>query len=136
MANFKGLMDRLAELEQVPSQCATLAAGKIAKLVDEEFARGADPYGDAWAPLAPATLARGRRPPPLTDTGALRYSITVKASQGAGIEIEIGVPYATFIQTGTGYMPARTVLPAGNELPQEWEEAIESSLSEVMRKRR
>jgi hypothetical protein len=135
MAGFGKLGQTLAELSVVPSQAAKSASTKIAKLIQEQFDRGEDSYGDGWANLAATTLARGRHPPPLTDTGALRNSITVYPTKGAGIEIAVGMDYGRFHQTGTQFMPARKILPDKGELPQEWEDAIEKSVSDAMQKR-
>lgn len=134
MPSFRQLMSNLAELESVPSRVATAAAAKIKASIDDQFSRGEDPYGVAWKALRPATLAKGRTPPPLTASGALRDSIRVTPKQGAGIEITIGVPYAGFHQTGTKNMVPRSILPDGSELPDEWTDAIEESFHDAVRR--
>jgi len=119
----------LNELATVPSKAAPFAAEAIEQLIQKEFDDGANPYGAAWAPLAPATVARGRSAPPLTDTGELR-NVSVTAAQGAGIRIELGESYGAFHQVGTGRMPARPILPTG-PLPAEWSAAIDRAIEEA-----
>jgi phage gpG-like protein len=109
-------------LARVPSQAAAGAAEEIAALIQQEFDAGRDPYGDAWADLMPATLDKGRSPPPLTDDGDLR-DVDVRAQVGAGIAIELGEPYGAFHQIGTRTMKARPILPV-HGLPDTWRRAI------------
>ena len=135
MAGWGALVARLRDLEDVPSQAATAAAKSIGKLIDEEFSAGENPYGKAWAALRPATLAMGRRPPPLTDTGKMRAGVKVKAAQNAGIVITIDAEYAKFHQTGTDNMAQRAILPAGRELPEDWQDAIEDAFEKTLRKK-
>lgn len=135
MAGWGALVARLQDLEKVPSQTATAAAKSIGKLIDEEFSAGDNPYGKAWAALRPATIATGRRPPPLTDTGKMRAGVKVKAAQNAGIVITVDADYAKFHQTGTDRMAQRAILPAGKELPDDWQEAIEDAFEKAVRKR-
>jgi len=125
-------MENLGELSTVPSRVAKAAAAIIAQRIAEQFDNGADPYGRSWSPLRPATLAKGRRPPPLTDSGTMRSSVRVVPLRGAGIEITIGAPYAHFHQTGTKHMVERSILPDGSELPEEWDDAIEQATTEAV----
>jgi phage gpG-like protein len=111
------------QLARVPSQAAAEASADIAELVEQEFAAGVDPYGQAWAPLAPATIAKGRSAPPLTDTGAMRGGFEARPMSGAGIAVSFDVDYAAFHQTGTANMPARPPLP-DHGLPDTWRRAI------------
>lgn len=134
MASFRQLMENLGELTSIPSRVAKDAAEKIAHLIDDQFSQGCDPYGNAWADLAPATKAKGRLPPPLTDTGKMRGSVQVKPLQGAGIEISIAPDYAHFHQTGTVHMPERSILPDGTELPEEWDHAIETAMTQATKR--
>lgn len=135
MASFRKLAENLGRLTQVPSQVSAEVAEKISVLIDEQFAAGKDAYGQAWKPLKPATIAKGRRPPPLTDSGAMRGAITVKPSSGAGIEISSPTDYARFHQTGTKYMVPREVLPDHANLPPSWQKAIEESFRNKMKNR-
>jgi hypothetical protein len=131
---YRQLGDRLADLQDVPARAARGAAARIGDLIEAEFDAGDDSYGDPWAALTATTLAKGRTPPPLTDTGAMRGGIEVKPTQGAGIEVTIPTlerDYPKFHQTGTRAMERRAILPDGSELPEEWEEAIEDSIAEA-----
>jgi hypothetical protein len=127
---------RLGELAQVPSRAARDAATEIEGLIDEEFDRGADPYEEPWQDLAPATEAKGRSAPPLTDTTAMRSSVLVRPLAGAGVGVTIDHP-AGVHQTGwsgpRGSGPARPVLPARGELPEGWIEALEKSAERAFR---
>ncbi len=134
MSNRWGqLADRIGELASVPSRVAKDASKRIAKLIDDQFNDGVDPYGQPWAPLMPATIAKGRRPPPLTDTRELRDGVSVSPRRGSGIAIDIESDYGQFHQLGTDNMLARPILPAGSDLPEEWDDAIETSLTKAFR---
>lgn len=104
-----------------------------------EFDDGVDPYGDPWEPLADATTDRGRTPPPLTDTGAMRGSLSVRPMRGAGVQITIDHPAAPH-QTGwsgpQGSGPARPILPARGELPIAWQDLIAEEIDRDVRARR
>lgn len=109
----RGMNDAVATLHEMgdglPERIADEAADLIADAVDEQYALGVDPYGEPWAPLAQATLDKGREEPPLTDTHEMRDHTTVTAH---GNEIVMRVPDpGGFHQTGTKHMPAREVLP-------------------------
>jgi phage gpG-like protein len=121
---FQRLNGTLRALSEVPSRVAADASVRIAGLIDGSFDAGTDPYGRPWAPLSTYTLAKGRFPPPLTDSGAMRASIDVHPTAGAGIEVTLDSEYATFHQTGTRYMPQRQILPQSAGLAPSWREAI------------
>lgn len=129
------LAANLGRLAEVPSRASRRASAAIAELVEEEFQAGADPYGNAWTPLAPSTLARGRTPPPLTDTGRMRESVAVQPMRGAGVSITIEHPAAPH-QTGwsgpQGNGPARPILP-GRTFPRRWREAIDAAIDESVK---
>lgn len=114
------LARNIAQLARVPSRAAALAAPGIAREIQHEFDRGVDPYGRPWKPLKPSTLARGRHPPPLTDTREMRDGIAVRPLPAAGIAITFArdVP-AIFHQRGTRFMALRAILPT-NVLPKAW----------------
>jgi phage gpG-like protein len=114
---MKGLASAIRELSEVPRAAAAIAAPKISLLLNEQFERGADPYGRPWAPLARATLAKGRRPPPLTDKGKLRAGTFARLYPGrqAGIQLVAGAEYGKFHQYGFRVrgrqVPARPIFP-------------------------
>ena len=134
----RGLLNlnaRLRELASVPSQAAKEASDEISKLIQEEFDAGNDAYGKAWAPLRPATLKKGRHPPPLTDTHEMRDSIEVKPMQGAGIQITLNETPAIFHQKGTEKMAKRPILPDGPRMPDSWDTAIHEATDEAVQRR-
>lgn len=134
MASFRQLMANLADLQGVPSRIAKPVAETISAHIDDQFSRGEDPYGDPWTPLKPATIRKGRGHPPLTDSGDMRASVSVRPQQGSGVEIAIGTSYAHFHQTGTRHMVERSILPDRDELPQEWQDAIEGETDTAFRR--
>lgn len=120
------LAANLRKLSSVPSQVSAGAAESIKELIEEEFDAGRDTYGKTWAPLAPATLAKGRTPPPLSDAEAMRDSLDVSPMPGAGISITIDDPagiHQTGAKRGNWVMPARPVLP-DRTFPKAWTDAI------------
>jgi hypothetical protein len=134
------LAERVADLASVPSRASKRLAVELEGLVEEEFAAGADPYGNAWAPLTETTkrLRSQNTEPPLTDYGAMRASLLVKPMAGAGVAITIDPP-ADKHQTGWpgqgtwGDGPARPILPSGT-MPARWREAIEVSVEAAVRR--
>ena len=84
---------------------------------EQWMGRGAR-YREPWAPLAPSTLAekfrKGLPLHPLIRTGTLANSLSHRPLQVehiTGSEVTAGtdVKYAKFHQTGTRYMPRRTL---------------------------
>lgn len=140
-------MDKLESVLQGMSslshRVAIDAAPKISALLFEQFKTGRNPYGQPWAPLAASTLARGRRPPPLTDTRKLRDGCIATARPG-GISIRMGRPEWYFHQVGFRVwsgrgkarhavkVPAREILPSKG-WPRRWLAAINESAAKVAR---
>jgi hypothetical protein len=122
LAKLKNLMERMSKL---PDVLAVEAAPGITRLLQDEFERGVDPYGRAWAPLAASTLARGRRAPPLTDTRRLRNGTQAYALPGKGLRLGMGAGYGVFHQIGFRNhrggrpVPARRIFPRAS-LPKSW----------------
>jgi len=94
-----------------------VAAQDTRTLIDDAFAGGHTPEGQAWAPLSPRTLARrrGGSGNPLIDTARLRNSIQATA-QGQALSFGTNVGYAApqqfgFTRSGTlkrrSYSPRR-----------------------------
>ena len=116
----------------VAKRVAVLAAPVISEHVQQQYRFGRDPYGMPWKPLKPATLARGRRPPPLTDTGLLRNTTTVRPRIGSpGIVIRLPQP-GVFHQLGTRHMVARPVLPTRG-IPRMWSDTLRRASLRAMR---
>jgi hypothetical protein len=106
-------------------QHAGVANPRITRALQSQFRQGVDPYGSPWAPLSPNT--RGRKPPPLTDTGKLKQGTKARPGVGgrAGLHLVLGAEYGIFHQTGTRNMPARRILPTRG-MPAEWRGILES----------
>lgn len=137
MAKFtaKGFSRALAELATVPSQIAPAVAKRINREIQKNFDAGVDPYGRAWAPLRPRTLAKGRHPPPLTHTRKGRRSVRAFATQNAGVAITVGVDYMGIHQAGDPpRMVSRKFLPS-RSLPAAWKAIWQDELTKLTRRR-
>lgn len=119
--DFFRLANALRKLAAVPSQVSKDAAAEITELLWDEYAAGQDPRGSAWKPLAPSTIAKGRKPPPGTETFQMRDSTRAVPGSGAGILLEVGPSYATY------YDAVRNIFPRDG-LPPSWREAIRKAL--------
>jgi hypothetical protein len=137
VAELGRLVETIERMSQVPRRVAVIAAPEITKLLQKQFATGTDPYGRPWRPLKPATLAKGRRPPPLTDSGAMRRGTVARAAPGgrAGIRLLVGKRYGFFHQSGTRYMAARRILPQ-NGLPYAWSRVLAEASKKAFREAR
>lgn len=133
-AGLGKLEANLRRLSEVPSQAAREAATSIQALIEQEYATGKDSTGRPWAPLRPATLAKGRTPPPLTATRAMRETTEVKPMAGAGVSVTFEEDYASYHHTGTKNMVARPVAPTG-AFPKAWGDAIDSAVQNAMSRR-
>src|SRR5689334_8171255 len=122
----------IRELTKVPAQIAPAVAKRIKKDIERYFSAGTDPYGKPWAPLRPATLAKGRRPPPLTDTSKGRKGIKVKPQAGAGLRITSDTSYMVYHMRATGNRAARKFLPEG-VLPANWSKIWQEELDKKLK---
>lgn len=127
--DFDVFIKKLEAFENAGAKIAEKVAPEIQDLVKLEFALGSDPYDRPWRPLAPATRAHGRTPPPLTDTGEMRGSVSAKP-EGAAVRVHVDGP-AVHHQYGTQSMPARKILPEG-KLPRTWLTAIQVAFTDVI----
>lgn len=141
MRKMGDLADRLGELASVPSRASRAAADGINEALRDQFEDGVDPYGKAWAPLAPRTLAKHGEPPLQGEfgdrPGDMAEGTIARPARGAGIEIEVPFPggiHQTGASAGPWSMPARKILPEGEELPPAWDEAISEALDEAFEK--
>lgn len=134
MTTTKEFSRAMRQLTRVPSRVSRDVSARINELIQEGFDRGTNPYGRPWAPLRPATLAKGRRPPPLTDTGKGRAGVYAKPMSGAGIVLVSEVPYMRKHQMGAPPRLARRDFLPINVLPKAWNEAIKESLEEQIAK--
>lgn len=127
-----GLRRALGQLAKVPAQASVEAAAGINRLLKQEYANGTDPYGKAWAPLKPSTIAKGRRPPPLTASGTMRAGTVAKPMPGGGIQLEAPSP-ANFHQYGTKVMAKRAILP-DKGLPATWKAEIDKAVQAAIKR--
>ncbi len=126
MSKFSDLASTLADLEDIPSRIAGEVASGINELIQDQFASSSDPYGNPWAPLLPSTVRRkGGDTRILRRTDALSSETIARPSSGAGIEIR-SVEYGGYHQGPAAHRVARPVLPDEGELPESWQEIIES----------
>ncbi len=138
--DFKGLEELeelLRDVEGLAREVNKAAADGIRKEIERQYTQGVDPYNEAWADLAPSTIARGRSAPPLTDTGEMKRGTTVRGVGGVGgIRVRINKPsnpmVPLFHQQGTENMPARKLVPDNGELSPAWEQAIRVKVSKVV----
>lgn len=132
--NAYGLARVLRQLAALPSQITGDVADALNARIQDGFDGGTDPYGSPWAELAPYTLAKGRTPPPLTESGSLRGGTYAAPMGGAGVALYApgtlprGAP-ASVHMTGTAVMPSRPFLP-NNGLPASWRADIQRIYSE------
>lgn len=124
----------ILNLPRAMSQATTDAADLLEDVIEQQFDQGHDPYGEPWAPLQPSTLRRGRRPPPLTDEGALR-AVRVDPQQHAGIVVAFDEDYAVFHQLGTSRMLQRRLVPDESTFQQSlWYQPIVEAYSNAFLK--
>lgn len=114
------------------SEALAAVADDLREMIAEQFATEGRAGGTPWAPLAPSTLRRSRRPRSgiLVSTGALLGSLRdlgapghVEEMSGQTLLFGSRLPYAIFHQTGTGsgfgklQSPARSSTRKGSPLP-------------------
>ena len=90
-------------LERIRDQAAFFAAASELMLdaTQENFASQSSPEGDAWAPLAPATVEeRGSASPILERSGALRAGIHAAPEATRAVVRSLPLPYAAIHQQG------------------------------------
>jgi hypothetical protein len=125
--NLLGLAKSAHQLARIPAQVVRPVADRYNALLQIGFDTGTDPYGNAWAPLAEATLAKGRFPPPLTDTRAMRSQAVLVPMAGAGMELEEQVSYGVHHMSGNDNLPKRRYFPDSG-LPAGWRRVLEDEL--------
>lgn len=127
----------LETIQEVQARASELGAQNVQAQLEHQYETGTDPRGNAWAILAPSTLARGRHDPPLTDTRHMRSaSLALKGVKGISVTInrpgkQPAVP--VFHQFGTVKMPARTLVPEADEdLPTPWKSAVSKGCTDAI----
>lgn len=130
MGNWQDDLNRVTtairNLDGMPARVCDRIEDDIYTSIQGQFDRGVDAYGEPWEPLAESTTKRGRRPPPLTDTRAMRDSVAVHAN-GTQLTVSIDDPFP-YHQAGTGSMPSRPVLP-DRELPAAYAKAVDVAIN-------
>ncbi len=127
-----GLRRTLGQLAKVPAQASTEAAAGINRLIQQEYSGGTDPYGKAWAPLKPSTLAKGRSAPPLTATERMRAGTKARPLPGGGVALEAPSP-ANFHQYGTKVMAKRAILP-DKGMPAAWKAEVDKAVTAAIKR--
>ncbi len=124
------LAHRIESMSGVPARALARISEAIGAEIAQEFDAGRDPYGDPWVPLADATLAKGRTPPPLTDSGNMRNSVKTKPIGPSDLLITIAhpaLPHQTGWSGKQGKGPARPLVPTQG-MPASWGSAIDSAV--------
>ena len=125
-------MGDLRDLRDLAPEIAREASGEIESAIQSQFVRGVDPYGAEWAQLADSTKKRRpwRNDPPLTDTGAMRASLTVDAF-GSSIVTSMNDP-AGYHNVGGGDLPKRLIFPDERGLPETWRAGANDAIDRVI----
>lgn len=135
-ANLLGLAKSLKQLSQVPSLVSRDIAADFNGFLAAGFSAGEDPYGQGWAGLKAATIAKGRSNPPLDASGALKGSIRLVPMAGAGVMLASGLGpyYGMFHMSGTKHMAKRRYFPDSG-LPARWRRSIKESFKQRVKER-
>jgi phage gpG-like protein len=120
-------------------------ADDFREMIARQFASEGRAGGTPWAPRK---AVRGVREPPsrqranhesplLVRSGALLRSLTepgaaghVEELEGQSLAIGTSVPYASFHQTGTRYMPARPIIVLSGARSERWVEFVRGGIEE------
>ncbi len=116
-AALAGAAKAIRALSKVPAQASREASTSIQRLIDQQFARGVDPYGKPWKPNKPSTIERKGHARPNIDTGALWKGARVQPMSGAGISVTFDENYSVYVQNVRPIVPNRGV-------PKSWAAAI------------
>lgn len=153
--DFPALRDGISNIRRIGDAGPELwrrIAPTIKSNIEAQFSAGVNPYDTPWKPLRPATLAKGRTPPPLTATGGLRRSIAVTV-QGyilrvVARDLVAGLHQNGWTRTRNKYRRGRLVgkttigpgatkrqiLPDGR-IPNKWRQQIRKMAREIMGER-
>jgi hypothetical protein len=122
----------MRSLARVPAVASVEGAKAIKREIERSFKSARDPYGNAWAPHAPATIKKWGKHKLLQLTGKGRASIVVRPLPGAGIYVESPSEGLAFAQGGTKNEPKRRFLPE-NQLPATWNRALEKATDKAIK---
>lgn len=126
-----GVRNALRELTKVPALASRDGAAAIERLWRRNYRAGLDPYGNAWAPLAPRTIAKKGHDRIMIETGATLAETRAAPLPGAGISLRTGHK-AAWHMTPTENRPARKVMPA-HGLPATWRAALKKIVERRMK---
>jgi phage gpG-like protein len=139
VAALAKLQRTVDELARMPRKLAVAVAPDVTAMLQSQFDVGVDPYGGRWRPLRPATLAKGRRNPPLTETRKLKGGTKARTLDGnrAGLWLVVGAAYGAFHQVGfrvgrTRVGPRAILPPHG--IPAAWRELFRQRARELAQK--
>lgn len=108
----------------IRNRVAVAVKDEMQALLDEQFDQGIGPDGEPWAPLRPSTLRRGRTPPPLSDTEAMRGSVQA-VRVGTNVAIEADFPAQAHQKGNPPRLARRAIWPDEDQLPERYRVPIE-----------
>lgn len=132
LADVATRLDAIATSSTLDAVKREVAIGGV-KLIEQEFARSTDPYGNRWHELKrPDTDRIGG---PLVKTGAMRDSVLATPT-ATGVRFTVNTPYAAYHQDGTKTIPIRMMLPKPwIGLPPSWKEMVAKAYTGIVRSR-
>lgn len=129
MEGLAALGKLIANLDELANHGGDAVAAKlepaIKQVVEAQYDQGKGPDGEKWADKADGS------PSNLQKSGAMRSGSQVIAGV-KGVSVRIPKP-GGFHQGGTSRMPARPLVPDGDQLPPEWERAAQEAAANVIR---
>jgi hypothetical protein len=127
--DFAALGKLIQNLEHLGSHGSEAVGAKlepaIQQVVESQYDQGKGPDGEKWANKADGT------PSNLQKSGVMRSRSQVVAGV-KGVTVRIPSP-GGWHQGGTSRMPARPLVPEGDQLPREWEKAAQEAAAAVIR---
>lgn len=128
--SLQDFSDRMTALAQdAYADASHRAAVAVQQQLERQYGSGKDPYGIPWP-----NKKDGSGRSYLQKTGKMKRETRAVRGVG-GIRVTAPKP-AGFHQTGTKYMYARSLVPYGSDMPQDWRSAIEGAIREAVRGRR
>jgi hypothetical protein len=109
--------------EQLVRNVATETQGALVNAVDQQFASGTDPYGNAWE--------GGPSYHGLIDSTDMLGTLEINVD-GTELDFSMNDP-ARYHQSGTGRMPRRQIFPNdGEALPKSYQQALDAASRKVL----
>lgn len=132
LADVAARLDSIATSGTLDAVKREVAIGGV-KLIEREFARSQDPYGNRWHALKRPD--KNRIGGPLVKTGAMRDSVLAQPTP-TGVRFSVNTPYAAYHQDGTATIPIRMMLPKKwLGLPETWRQMIAKAYTGTVRAR-